>query len=88
MQIKRYKIITQNSDVKYYRNRIMINLPTILDLMDILGKINYSGAQWIPAALKKPEYLEVLTFLTTEIEAEKLKSYLPKVLGVEEMTQI
>jgi len=85
VKIKKFKIVTKYKNVKYYRTHATHTVKIKTDLMQCLNKISHSGAQWVPYTTQ--ETLEVLTFVATEDEVEKLKPFLHKALGVEEVKQ-
>ena len=85
VKLKKWRIVTKYRNVKYYRNHVTHTVSTKADLMQSLDQINHSGATWVPAIVKEPEPLEVLTFIAPASEIAKLK--LPKTLGVMQIKQ-
>ena len=85
VKIKRWKIVTMYNNVKYYRTHFTYTVKIKTDLMQCLNNIRHSGLTWVPVTAQ--ENLEVLEFVATEEEAEKLKPYLHKALGVVEVKQ-
>ena len=85
-KIKKYKIITMNRNTRYYRDCYIHSGRVIkIDLMKCLSNILYSGAHWV--VISAQERLELLVFVSSASEANKLRKYLPKALGVVEVRQ-
>ena len=85
MKIKKWKIATKYNNVKYYRTHLTFTIKINTDLMQCLCNIKHSGATWVPYTSQ--ETLEVLEFIATEEEIEKLKPCLHKAFGVVEVEQ-
>ena len=82
-KIKRYKIISMNKNTSYFRDCYIHSGRVIkIDLMKCLDNILYSGAHWV--VISAQERLELLVFVSSASEANKLRNYLPKALGVTE----
>ena len=82
-KIRRYKIITMNRNTRYFRDCYIHSGRVIkIDLIKCLSNILYSGAHWV--VISAQERLELLVFVSSASEANKLRNYLPKALGVTE----
>ena len=72
-----------NKNISYFRDCYIYSGRVIkIDLMKCLSNILYSGAHWV--VISAQERLELLVFVSSASEANKLRKYLPKALGVTE----